>query len=243
MVNDPLTSEQALQIIINNEPITVTMRTPGNDDELITGLLYNEDIYKHFSPLNIDYSEIDNTTIAKITIEKKLLGKGYLNKRSLLSVASCGICGKTELTEVKEVKNHLNQFTFGANEMLDLFEQMKERQATFDKSGGSHAAACFNSASELLSIQEDIGRHNAVDKVVGELLIQNNISSGKILTVSGRVSYEIVIKCFAAKIPILASVSAPSTLAVDYTKELGITLLSFCRENRFTCYSNPERII
>ena len=124
-----------------------------------------------------------------------------------------------------------------------MFDAMKAAQHTFHKSGGSHAAAAFTNNGELLSIREDIGRHNAVDKVIGHLINNNSLKGAKCLTVSGRISYEIISKAFAAKIPILAAVSAPSTLAVDFAKELGITLLGFCRENKATCYSHPNRIL
>ena len=120
---------------------------------------------------------------------------------------------------------------------------MKKEQPTFHQSGGSHAAAAFTNCSELLAIMEDIGRHNAVDKVIGKLINSNQLNEAKCLIVSGRISYEIVSKAFAAKIPILGAVSAPSTLAVDFAKELGITLLGFCRDNKATCYAHPERII
>ena len=120
---------------------------------------------------------------------------------------------------------------------------MNAAQHNFKQSGGTHAAAAFSIDGELLSTMEDIGRHNAVDKVVGDLILEDKIDAAKVLTVSGRISYEIVVKCFKAKIPFLAAVSAPSSLAVDYAKELGITLFAFCREDRVTCYSNLEYLI
>ena len=244
-VNDNLTVEQALQININGEPFSITMRTPGNDDELIRGLLYSEDIYRSSVNLNIELAENKekSTTEANIEINESLLKSGYLNSRSFLSAASCGICGKTELDDIDtsckvDDKNQLSH----AN-LLKMFDAMKAAQHTFHKSGGSHAAAAFTNNGELLSIREDIGRHNAVDKVIGHLINNNSLKGAKCLTVSGRISYEIISKAFAAKIPILAAVSAPSPLAVDFAKELGITLLGFCRENKATCYSHPNRIL
>jgi len=114
---------------------------------------------------------------------------------------------------------------------------MNKRQSAYLTGGGSHAAALFNHNHLLLELREDIGRHNAVDKVIGALLNRGNLSEANYLLVSGRVSYEIVVKCFAAGIPQLLAVSAPSSLAVDFCKELGITLYGFCREGRFTCYT------
>ena len=244
-VDDKLTIEQALQININGKSFTITMRTPGNDDELIRGLLFSEDIYKHKDGFNISYIENkkQGITEANLILPENLLGKGYLNSRNILSVASCGICGKTKLENINN-GNKLEKYnTLNIHHFYKMFEAMKKNQPTFHQSGGSHAAAAFTKNNELLTIMEDIGRHNAVDKVIGKLINTNQLASAKCLIVSGRISYEIVSKAFAAKIPILGAVSAPSTLAVDFAKELGITLLGFCRENKATCYAHPQRII
>ena len=123
-----------------------------------------------------------------------------------------------------------------------MFEKMNLAQNTFKQSGGSNAAAAFTIDGNLLVIQEDIGRHNAVDKVIGSLLFQKQMQNAKCMVVSGRISYEIVNKCYAAGIPFLAAVSAPSSLAVDLSEQLGITLMAFCREKKFTAYSNVENI-
>jgi len=243
-VDDNLTVEQALQIYINNEPFTVTMRTPGNDDELIKGLLFSEDIYKQKHEIKIAFNENKKKLIteARLVIPKKLLGDGYLNSRNMLSVSSCGICGKKELNDIKDFEKLNDSNDLSVKNLFNMFEIMKKGQPTFHQSGGSHAAAVFTVNGNLLAIMEDIGRHNAVDKVIGRLINKNQLKEAKCLIVSGRISYEIVSKAFAAKIPILAAVSAPSTLAVDFAKELGITLLGFCRENKATCYAYPNRI-
>lgn len=244
IVDDNLTVEQALQININNEPFTITMRTPGNDDELITGLLHSEDIYRSIEkPLSITYHTTDNNiTSAAISINESDLGKGYLNSRNILSVSSCGICGKKELNELVNTNMKIGDFNIKKDTLLYMFEQMRKGQNTFHQSGGSHAAAAFDKDGSLLSIMEDIGRHNAVDKVIGALIINQTLKKAKCIVVSGRISYEIVTKTFAAKIGILAAISAPSTLAVDFAKELGITLLGFCRDENATCYSHAYRI-
>jgi FdhD protein len=244
-VDDNLVIEQALQININKKVFTITMRTPGDDEDLVRGLLYSEDIYKASQNLNISFSE--NTekgiTEADTSIEKSLLSDGYSNSRNLLSVSSCGICGKTELEELNPDKKIHSGYTLNIEDLYTMFKEMNEKQVTFHQSGGSHAAAAFSKEKTLLSVREDIGRHNAVDKVVGHLVNQNQLKEAKCLVVSGRISYEIVAKAFTANIPILAAVSAPSSLAVDFAKELGITLLGFSRENKATCYANPQRLI
>jgi len=244
-VDDNLVVEQALQISINEKPFTITMRTPGNDNELIRGLLYSEDIYKGNDNLEIKLTENEEKVIteAQINIDENLLRTGYSNSRSFLSVASCGICGKTELDEIDTSCTIEDTNKLDIKLLYRMFELMKEGQATFKLSGGSHAASAFTIDGTLICTMEDIGRHNAVDKVIGSLVNTNQLKEAKCLTVSGRISYEIISKAFAAKIPILAAVSAPSSLAVDFAKELGITLLGFCRENKATCYSHPQRLI
>lgn len=243
---DTLTIEEALQININNKPFTVSMRTPGDDLYLVRGLLHSEDLINdcNYKPELILKKENENgvVTIINLNIPIDKLGDGYSNSRSLLSVSSCGICGKTELGDLAFMgKTMDDDKKIDIAIIHDLFDKMKVKQHAFNKSGGTHAAAAFTINGELLTAMEDIGRHNAVDKVVGKLIINEKLKSAKIMTVSGRISYEIIIKCFKAQIPFLAAVSAPSSLAVDYAKELGITLFAFCRDNRATCYSHPER--
>lgn len=241
-INDNLVVEAPLQININNESYTVVMRTPANDKELIRGLLFAEDIYKDTTNFIIEVKKEENKipSIININIAKEILGKGYLNKRTLLSVSSCGICGKQELKDIK-VEGDKLQFKerFSSEILHKMYSKMNSFQETFKASGGSHAAAIFDKNQNLLTIKEDIGRHNAVDKTVGELLIKNSLKKANYLLVSGRVSYEIVSKAFIAKIPIIAAVSACSSLAVDFAKEFGICLIGFTRENKMTIYSNP----
>jgi FdhD protein len=237
--------EAPLQININNEAYTVVMRTPDNDIELIRGLLYAEDIYKSNTNFITEIKKTANkiTAIINVKIPKEKLGKGYLNKRTLLSVSSCGICGKKELKDIKVEGEKLVKNTKFSSEIIHkMFVKMTSFQETFKNSGGSHAAAIFNKNQKLLTIKEDIGRHNAVDKAVGNLLLENTLKQGNYLLVSGRVSYEIVSKAFLAKIPILVAVSACSSLAVDFAKEFGICLIGFTREQKMTIYANPSFI-
>ncbi|WP_452601326.1 formate dehydrogenase accessory sulfurtransferase FdhD [Pontimicrobium sp. MEBiC06410] len=244
---DALTVEEALQININGKPFTVTMRTPGNDESLIRGLLHSEDLItnKLFNPEIVLKKENKASiiTIANITVPENELGNGYANSRSMLSVSSCGICGRTELAELnfKYTPNNANK-RIDSDLIPSLFNKMNVLQHDFNKSGGTHAAAAFTIDGRLICVMEDIGRHNAVDKVIGELIVSKQLKEAKILTVSGRVSYEIIMKCFKAKLPFLAAVSAPSSLAVDYAKEFGITLFGFCRDGRATCYSHVNRL-
>jgi len=243
---DALTIEEALQININNEPFTVSMRTPGNDMYLVRGLLHAEGVINstEFIPEVAIKKESENgiVTTVNVDIPEEYIGDGYSNSRSLLSVSSCGICGKTELSDLAFIGKTIDDEEKISIDLIhQLFQKMNSYQHDFKQSGGTHAAAAFTLNGDLLCSLEDIGRHNAVDKVVGYLLYHQQLATAKIMTVSGRISYEIVVKCFKAGIPFLAAVSAPSSLAVDYAKELGITLFAFCRDNRATCYANAHR--
>jgi len=243
---DALTVEEALQININNKAFTVSMRTPGEDLSLVRGMLHCEGVLNNinFSPELTIKKENENgiVTIVNVDIPEHELGEGYSNSRSLLSVSSCGICGKTELGDLSFIGKTIEDTKkINIDLIHELFNKMSVLQHDFKQTGGTHAAAAFTIGGELLCSMEDIGRHNAVDKIIGKLIHSNQLHQAKIITVSGRISYEIVIKCFKAKIPFLAAVSAPSSLAVDYAKELGITLFAFCRDQRATCYSNPQR--
>ncbi|MGB5362645.1 MAG: formate dehydrogenase accessory sulfurtransferase FdhD [Aureibaculum sp.] len=241
-VEDSLVVEAALQININNEPYTVVMRTPDHDEELIRGLLYAEDIYKNQKKLKLDLIESSENGffVVNATIPKSKLGKGYLNKRTLLSVSSCGICGKQKLEDIKLNGNLLsNNTSIATLDLKAMFNTMRKAQTVFHKTGGSHAAAIFDAQKEILVLREDIGRHNAVDKAVGSLLNSENLNNAEILLVSGRVSYEIISKAFIAKIPMIAAVSACSSLAVDFAKEFGIRLIGFSRNKDAMVYANP----
>ncbi|CAI8423653.1 MAG: Sulfurtransferase FdhD [Flavobacterium sp. SCGC AAA160-P02] len=243
IINDELVVEAPLQININQEAYTVVMRTPGSDQELVLGLLYAEDIYKKDTPVSLEIIEekYDIPSIINLTIEKEYLGDGYLNKRTLLSVSSCGICGKQKLEDLTTSGDTIDRnVSFSSENLLSMFAPLQEQQTIFKKTGGSHAAGIFDNHYELMTIKEDIGRHNAVDKCVGDLLLKKSLHKGTYLLVSGRVSYEIISKAFLAKIPVVVAVSACSSMAVDYAKEFGICLIGFSRESKMTVYSNPS---
>jgi FdhD protein len=243
VIEDDLVTEAPLQININNEPYTVVMRTPDNDIELVRGLLFAEDIYKNHTNFQFEIikTQLSIPTIVNVTISKNDLGKGYLNKRTLLSVSSCGICGKKELSDIHITGKKLEQVeSFQIEIIEEMFSKMNSLQHNFKKTGGSHAAAIFDKKNILLTIKEDIGRHNAVDKTIGDLLQKNELKNAHFLLVSGRVSYEIVTKAFIAKIPIIVAVSACSSLAVDFAKEFGICLIGFTRDKKMTLYANSN---
>ena len=246
--SEVLTGEEALQIKINGKAYTITMRTPGEDKLLTAGLLFTERVIQNRKDL-ISLSEIpdafgDHTLIVEAQVRQEaLVGKNLFN-RSIASSASCGVCGKIELCDLHTPEHPLlSEEKFDVQLIPDLLQQMQERQSTFEKTGGSHAAAIFSIDGTLLSAKEDIGRHNAVDKVIGDLLLESRLHEASILFISGRISYEIAAKCAAASIPFLLAVSAPSSLAVSFCQQKGITLIGFCRANRATVYANKKNVL
>jgi FdhD protein len=235
IVEDAISVEAPLRISINGEPFTVTMRTPGNDENLATGLLYSEDIIKDFENVTFNWKTSPSMDEVNVIVEQDHLRKGFMNARNFLSVSSCGVCGKTELPEING--SLTSKVDVSLSEIENGYETMRLQQVNFNKTGGCHAAGVLNYQHQLISVREDIGRHNAVDKAIGDLIQSSQLKNAKVLLVSGRISYEIIIKTFRAKIPILAAVSSPSSLAIDYAKELGITLYAFCRLGKMTKYA------
>ena len=249
-VSDALVVEVPVQLFIEEEPLTVSMCTPTHIREWAYGILFTEGIIRSADQvLSYSEEEVDHQIILRVSLNNAT--QAITNKRSLLSVSACGICGKTAfepptLRDDRGADDERSSMTLRDDEqssmtlregIAQMMAQLRESQTLFEETGGCHAAGVFNKEGQLIFASEDIGRHNAVDKVIGHLLLNNQLRSAKFIVVSGRVSYEIVAKCFAAGIPNLAAVSSPSSLAVDYAKELGLSLFAFCRENRVTQYA------
>lgn len=245
-VNDLLTVEEMLSISVNGKAYTITMRTPGFEEEHTRGILLTEDVYtnQQINPsfIILEKNELNIITKVNVEIDESELEQGISQQRNLLSVSSCGMCGKYEMDLTLHGILQSNE-VLKASLIEKMFIEMSSRQESFSQSGGCHAAALCSIEGVLLDCKEDIGRHNAVDKVIGSLLLQHRLHEASVLLVSGRVSYEIVSKAHKARIPILCSVSAPSSMAVEYCKQCGITLLAFCRGNKFTMYANEARIV
>ncbi len=244
-VNDVLSIEIGLSISINDTPFTVTMQTPGQEKDLVRGLLFSESIYRDLDEHpQMKVTEFDDDAYIKainLTIPEEKILKEFAGSRNVMSASSCGLCGKTSFDDEQAIvltnDNIIDPAVVGS-----MFDQVSEKQTSFNLSGGTHAAGAFSLDGSMLSIREDIGRHNAVDKVIGDLIYNGKLSEAICLTVSGRISFEIVSKAISAGIPYLASVSAPSTLAVDMAQEAGLTLMAFCRNNKLTVYSNTGKV-
>jgi len=246
-VSEQLAVEDVLQININGDPFSVTMRTPGDDEALVRGLLYTEDVVPAHGT-EYRYDEIvdprsGRVLRADVSIDTAALNADMAKGRSLMATASCGICGRTEMQDLG-----LGGAPLRPSRVLDVRwlpewqAKMQSAQATFTRSGGSHAAALFSLDGQCRAVNEDIGRHNAVDKVVGAVIMQRALDVAECLLVSGRVSYEIVLKAYKAGAAFIVAVSAPSSLSVRAADELGITLIGFCRETRATVYSHAEQV-
>ena len=246
---DYLAAEEPLEIRIGDEPISVTMRTPGDDLELAAGFLFTEGLVQtrdQIASLEVEHDERasnpGNVVVAR-------LASGVTNdtekmRRNFFAASSCGICGKASIDSVRSrtLQSPNRDFRCSAELLLKLPDALRASQAVFGRTGGLHAAALFNVSGELLVLREDIGRHNAVDKVIGWALRDNRIPlANEILLVSGRGGFEIIQKAIVAGIPVVASVSAPSSLAVKLARELGLTLVGFLRERRFVIYAGEER--
>lgn len=238
-VADRLTPERPLQIMVNGQPYSVTMQTPGAERCLVRGLLHAEGAGEG-GFLVYAQEERGPATVVEVEIECPDRPGGA---RRLAATSSCGLCGKESLDDVlREIPPVTRDARIDAARLRSVHDAMRQRQSTFAGTGGSHAAAAAAVSGEMLCVFEDIGRHNAVDKVVGFLLEQGLLPRADILAVSGRVSFEIVQKCARAGIPVLTAISAPSSLAVESAGRWGITLAGFCREDRATFYSGLGRV-
>jgi FdhD protein len=242
---DYLVAEEPLEIRANGQSITVTMRTPGHDLELTAGFLFTEGLIRNNKQL-INLRAVpgkNKTNIIEAHLEKDPNFKEF--RRNFAATSSCGICGKISIESVRlrGLRRPDSHFAIDPEVLCALPEKLHAGQAVFGRTGGLHAAAIFNRDGELLVLREDIGRHNAVDKVVGWALQKDKLPlSESVMMVSGRGGFEIIQKALAAGVPALASVSAPSGLAVQLAREFGMTLIGFLRGRRFVIYSEPCRI-
>lgn len=244
---DYLASEEPLQILVDGKPLVVTMRTPGHDQELAAGFLWTEGLIESCDQILAIGAPQTGCAKSQNTIDIQLSGGSIQPEklqRNFFSNSSCGICSKASIDAVRAhgLRPIDSGTTIDAETLCGLPSRLREHQSVFERTGGLHAAALFSSDGELIVVREDIGRHNAVDKIVGWAMLQGLIPLSKhVLLVSGRGGFEIVQKAIAAGIPIVASVSAPSSLAVQLAHELDLTLIGFLRGKRFVVYAGESR--
>ncbi len=248
---DDLVTEEPLEIRIDGTPLTVTMRTPGDDLELAAGLLYTEGIISGPEDLESVAYGADSANVVEVALQGGKGAAGGEGGRSGIPrfmSSACGICGKTSIEAIRA--RGLSRLNSGAriepSVLITLPDKLRQAQTVFERTGALHAAALFDMDGHLLLIREDVGRHNAVDKIVGATLLASTTVptpialNTSVLLVSGRAGFEIVQKAIAARIPMMASVSAPSSLAVQCARELGLTLVGFLRGDRFVIYAGTR---
>ncbi len=260
--NDLLAVEEPLEIRIGYGPktqrgqrnISVTMRTPGHDFELALGFLFTEGIIessqqiaqiKYCTELN---TQENNENIVRVELHENVTIDFSKLQRNFYTTSSCGVCGKASIDAIKTVCQNpapAIDFKVPQSVVLSLPDQLRAQQNVFEYTGGLHACALFDTDGAIKLLREDVGRHNALDKLIGAVVGQTkteNLFAQTILLLSGRASFELIQKAAMAGIPVICAVGAPSSLAVATAKEFGITLIGFLRENRFNIYTNQQRI-
>jgi FdhD protein len=244
---DVLAREEPLEIRVRGRSIAVTMRTPGHDAELAAGFLVSEGLLQNREQIveiahcttGEQFQNVINVFLAPdVAFDPEKL------TRHVFASSSCGLCGKAS---IESVHQHFAPVIFGGRvsheTIVSLPKSLAAAQETFTRTGGLHAAGLFDLAGKLMMIREDVGRHNAVDKIIGSGFLEGQLPlDSRILMVSGRASFEIMQKALAARLPIVVAVSAPSSLAVEFARESNQTLVGFLRGESFNVYSHPERI-
>ena len=249
---DALATEEPLEIRAqgpgqDGQRVAVTMRTPGGDFELAAGFLFTEGLVTPDDVRRVAYcDDLDDDeqryNVVTVTLAHPFDAERL--SRNFYATSSCGVCGKASLDDIAVRCDVVPPgFTVAADVLVSMPDRLREAQRVFDRTGGLHAAGLFDAEGSVLSVREDVGRHNAVDKVIGEQLLAGRVPlADRVLQVSGRASFEIVQKAAVAGIPVVSAVSAPSSLAVDAGERLGVTVVGFVRDGRCNVYTHPDRI-
>ena len=260
-VQDHISVEEPLEMSLkfkkgdkwNIENISITMRTPGNDEDLVSGFLYNERIIENIN--EIEKIEKKGETVGDYNLQNKIettinntknLDIGKI-KKNFITNSSCGVCGKTSLDSIEVLKTNKIDLSFpkiNYNIILKSPELLQNNQSEFSKTGGIHASALIGGKGEVIAIREDVGRHNALDKLIGHALKNKIIKpENQFIACSGRLNFELVQKALMSNIGLMAGVGAPTSLAIDLAKRFNMTLVGFVKQDSFNIYSNKERII
>ncbi|WP_411104454.1 formate dehydrogenase accessory sulfurtransferase FdhD [Streptomyces sp. cmx-4-9] len=252
---DTLVAEEPLEIRLNGRPLAITMRTPGDDFALAAGFLVSEGVLGSADDVRaVTYCEgadadgVNTYNVVNVQLAAGVAVPDITLERNVYTTSSCGLCGKASLDAVRTATRFpgavaADPVRVPARLLGELPDRLRAAQKVFDRTGGLHAAGLFSAEGDLLDVREDVGRHNAVDKVVGRALQEGRLPlAGAVLLVSGRASFELAQKAVMAGIPVLAAVSAPSSLAVDLAAESGLTLVGFLRGADMNVYAGEERI-
>jgi len=237
---DAVVVEEPLEIRVGEKAVSVTLRTPGDDFDLVAGFLFTESILKSRDDID-SIRHWGSPNIVRVSLREGARVDLQRLQRHFYSTSSCGVCGKASIDALRVNAAPLDEgLTVDAKLLLSLPDALRAKQSAFETTGAIHGAAAFAHDGTLLRVREDVGRHNAVDKVIGSLFLEG-ISAG-ILVVSGRTSFEIVQKCVVARIPMLVAVGAPSSLAIELAHEFNLTLLGFVRDGRCNVYAGEQRL-
>ena len=252
---DVLVTEEPLEIRVESpsqtvQPVAVTMRTPGHDFELAVGFLFTEGMIKNSDDVHtVRYCQLPDSAEQQfnvVTVSLTVQFDEALSRRGMVTSASCGICGTTSIEQLAQSVSRIESGigpVMTSQMLVALPEIIREMQPTFDRTGGLHAAGLVDAQGVAFCVREDVGRHNAVDKVIGKAVLENKIPiSSHALVVSGRLSFEIIQKAAMAGISFIAAVGAPSSLAVETAEDLGITLVGFVRDGTANIYTHKHRI-
>ena len=253
---DSVVTEEPLQLMLEGKPLSVVMRTPGHDIELCLGLMFSEGILRGLAEVRLIRVSAESGEVeAGVRVEADLVESNQVDvhlsgaprrrpERSMVSSSACGVCGTVLIEDLRrDLAALADGPEIGASMLPGLVDMLRAGQGVFDRTGGLHAAGHFSVDGRLLHLREDVGRHNAVDKVVGRALLDGALpATTSVLVVSGRAGYEIVQKSISAGIPVLAAVGAPSSLAVALAREFNQTLVGFLRGDRYNVYAAPERL-
>ena len=244
---DDVAREEPLEIRARGRAVTVTMRTPGHDAELAAGFFLSEGLIRRREDvLKIEHcNQNDDGNVLNVLLAPDVYVDFEKLTRHVFASSSCGLCGRATIDSVRGQFPAITRddVRVTPESLQTMPETMRAAQTAFDKTGGLHAAALFTPAGELVVLREDVGRHNATDKVLGHTLMSGIDSGAHVLLVSGRVSFEIVQKALAAGVAVIAAVSAPSTLAIEFARENGQTLIGFLRPGRMNVYAGPARLL
>ncbi|MDQ2757829.1 MAG: formate dehydrogenase accessory sulfurtransferase FdhD [Actinomycetota bacterium] len=250
---ETLVVEAPMEVRVEGQSFSVTMRTPGDDFDLTIGFLLSEGVITSAADVRAlmhcqdeDESGSPTYNVVDVALAEGVARPAVEDARRVLTTSACGVCGTASIDAVRTNGRYdvaADQTSYDPDVLVSLPERMREHQKVFDRTGGVHAAGLFTADGELVVMREDIGRHNAVDKVVGWAAREGKLPlTGHVLVVSSRASFELTQKAYVAGIPALVAVSAPSSLAVDLAREVGLTLVAFVRASRLTAYSGVQRL-
>ena len=260
-VDDLISIEEPLEISLKykeqdkwiNQTLLITMRTPGNDEDLVRGFLFNEQIVKSIN--DIESIETYGNKVGQYKIQNKIIAtlnnSENINiskiKRDFITNSSCGVCGKSSLDAleiIKQTKTNANEPKISKEVIIQSPKVLQESQSEFSKTGGIHASGLFESNGKLIALKEDVGRHNALDKLIGCVLRENQINpKNQFITCSGRLNFELVQKVLMTNIGIMIGVGAPTSLAIDLANKFDITLIGFVKRDSFNIYTNNKKVI